>query len=229
MLLNNGLEKIGEYCFAKSRLEKMSIPGSVKFIQKLAFTENPLTQVRFLGIAGNELRRGPKSRSERSSGNTKCSHLKSKSRLVIGEEAFSYCTNLRQVVFEPGSAVEEIQCKAFYRSGLETFTAPPSLRKIGPVAFRECRNLKKFELNKGVQKLGWFCLLGTETKTLSLPPHMKVTREQLGLDQEDPKVLHLPRGLKVVGAEWFTGSNIEKVFIPNTVRELGNAAFCCCN
>ena len=55
-----------------------------------------------------------------------------------------------------------------------------------------------------------------------------MTREQLGLDQEDPKVLHLPKGLEVVGAMWFSDSDIEKVVIPKTVRELGEYAFFQC-
>ena len=101
---------------------------------------------------------------------------------MIGEAAFSDCKNLRQAVFEPGAAVEEIQQLAFYRSGLESFVVPPSLRKIGDVAFRECRNLKTFELNADIQELGLLCLWGTGIADLRLPPHTRMTREQLGLD-----------------------------------------------
>ena len=43
--------------------------------------------------------------------------------------------------------MEEIGFKAFFRSGLESFTAPPSLRRIDTMVFQECHNLKKFELN----------------------------------------------------------------------------------
>ena len=95
------------------------------------------------------------------------------------------------------------------------------------MAFRECRNLKRFELNDGIQELGWFCLWRTGVTDLHLPPHIKMTREQLGLDQ-DTKELRLPRGLEIVGAEWFKESNIEKLFIPNTVQELGEYAFTGC-
>lgn len=42
------------------------------------------------------------------------------------------------------------------------------------------------------------------------------------------KALRLPRGLETVGDNWFSCSDIEKVFIPNTVRELGNYAFGSC-
>ena len=38
-------------------------------------------------------------------------------------------------------------------------------------------------------------------------------------------MLHLPHGLEVVGRGWFSGSVMEKLFIPNTVREFGKYAF----
>ena len=99
MLLNDGLEVIDEKCLAECGLERVSIPGSVKFVHGLAFAGSSLRQVRFLGTAGNG------SHSEHSSGNTEDSHLESEHLLVIGEEAFSDCKDLKQVVFEPGSAV----------------------------------------------------------------------------------------------------------------------------
>ena len=77
----------------------------------------------------------------------------------------------------------EIQYKAFYHSGLESFTAPSSLRMIDLMAFGECCNLKTFELNEDIQELGWLCLWGTGVTDVHIPPHIKMTREQLGLDQ----------------------------------------------
>ena len=41
-------------------------------------------------------------------------------------------------------------------------------------------------------------------------------------------MLRLPKGLEAVGDYWFLCSDIEKVFIPSTVRELGEDAFCGC-
>ena len=101
--------------------------------------------------------------------------------------------------------MEEIQSQAFHCSGLESFTAPPSLRRIGALAFGGCHNLKTFELNKDIRELDGLCLLESRVKAL-----------------------RLPRGLETVGDNWFSCSDIEKVFIPNTVRELGNYAFGSC-
>ena len=107
MLLNEGLETIDESCFEESGLERVSIPGSVKFVHGLAFARSSLRQVRFLGATENG------QSCEHSSGNMLDGGSDNEQRLVIGEEAFSECEDLRQVVFEPGSAVDEIQYKAF--------------------------------------------------------------------------------------------------------------------
>lgn len=95
------------------------------------------------------------------------------------------------------------------------------------MAFGECHNLETFELNEGIQELGWLCLWGTGITELRIPQQVQKTREQLGLVQ-DPKVLRLPDGLEIVGDSWFASSGIEKLIIPKTVRELGNSAFAGC-
>ena len=69
---------------------------------------------------------------------------------MIWEGAFADCSHLEQVVFDSDSAVTEIQYKAFCNSSLESFVAPPSLRKIGVLAFRECRSLKTFSFSSNV-------------------------------------------------------------------------------
>ena len=78
---------------------------------------------------------------------------------MIGEWAFANCESLKHVIFDLSSTVTEIQPNAFYHSDLKSFTAPPSLRRIGGVAFRDCCNLKTFEFNEGIQELGGLCLL----------------------------------------------------------------------
>lgn len=95
------------------------------------------------------------------------------------------------------------------------------------MAFRECRNLKSFTLHEGIQKLGFFCLWGTGIADLRIPSYIGMTPGQLGISC-DPKVLRLPDGLEAVGAWWFADSDIEKVLIPSTVREIGNRAFFHC-
>lgn len=102
--------------------------------------------------------------------------------------------------------------------------APASLRKIDGMAFGGCRELVDFRLNEGVQDLGGLCLWNTGV-ALQLPPQIQKTPEQLGIGLRDARILCLPEGLELLGAEWFKDSCVEKVTIPSSVRKLGSHAF----
>ena len=80
---------------------------------------------------------------------------------MIEKGTFWNCRNLWSVAFPNGSELEEIREAAFQRSGLESFAAPPSLKKIGDMAFSECPELKDFQLTENIQELGWLCLWKT--------------------------------------------------------------------
>ena len=245
VVFNEGLQELETACFCASRIRKLALPSSVGFVGNKAFMHcehlerADLRAARGLKALGEEafqlctgLRRVLLNDGlEVVCGSSfRCTGLDEVaipgSVWYVGNRAFADCGNLKQVTFGPASTLEEIWCKAFCHSGLESFVAPWSLRRIGALAFAECQELKIFELNEDIQ-LGWLCLWGTGVADLRLPPQVQRTREQLGLDQ-DPKVLRLPDGLEVVGDFWFVSSDIEKVFIPNTVRELGSRAFSDC-
>ena len=89
---------------------------------------------------------------------------------VIREGEFTGYKNLKSVSFGENSVLEEIKLQAFRGCGLESFVAPPSLKKIGAAAFGACSALKNFELNEDIQELGWLCFWGTKIKDLKIPP-----------------------------------------------------------
>ena len=117
---------------------------------------------------------------------------------------------------------------AFCGTRLRSFAAPPSLRRIGGAAFRDCRRLKSLGLGEEVRELGWFCLWRTGISRVRLPSGARMAREQLGLCQKDPKVLRLPEGLEAVGDRWFAGSDVERVAVPSSVGALGEEALADC-
>ena len=98
MLLNDGLETIGWCCFFGSELEEVSIPCSVRSIEHGVFSNTSLKRVRFLGTT---------------EGTNTGAKLPPGRQLVIGEEALAGCEDLKQVIFDPGSTVTEIQSNAF--------------------------------------------------------------------------------------------------------------------
>ena len=73
--------------------------------------------------------------------------------------------------------LEEIGVRAFYGSGLKFFTTPLKLKKIDAMAFGNCRALKDFWLNKGVQELDWLCFWATAIEDIKIPPQVAKTKE----------------------------------------------------
>ena len=72
-------------------------------------------------------------------------------------------------------------------------------------------SLGTFRQNEGLLELGRLCLLWTAVEGVKLPQRVRMTPEQLGLDQKDPKALRLPAGLEEVGDWWFEDSALERV------------------
>ena len=66
---------------------------------------------------------------------------------VIEEELFLFFINLKSIEFGDDSQLEEIKASAFNTCGLESFTAPASLCKIGKKAFAFCHALKHVDLS----------------------------------------------------------------------------------
>ena len=77
------------------------------------------------------------------------------------------------MAFQSDSALENIGTRAFYESGLESFTAPLSLRTIGDEAFCNCRKLKSANLNEGLEFIGEDSFSNTRIREATLPTSLK--------------------------------------------------------
>lgn len=83
-------------------------------------------------------------------------------------------------------------------------------------------------MNEGIQELGWLCFWAAAITDLKIPPQVKKTPEQLGLDQKDQRVVRLPDGLETVGNGWFRERDVEKLVVSSGVKVLGDSAFFGC-
>ena len=125
--------------------------------------------------------------------------------------------------FAPGSALRSIGAGAFQNSGLTEFAAPPSLQRIGSMAFSGCENLGKVSLNLGLRHTGWLCFSGTHAKVDVLLP--QISRETLGIGQDTTKLLVLPEGVEVIEKALFEGCRTQHLVVPASVREIEGGAF----
>lgn len=228
VLLNDGLRTIRTECFNYVRLETFTAPPSLCRIEKSAFLQ--CSYLKHLDLSACLLQDEQRDYAhtflvEGATGYCSLDDITLPRTLrVIGEGMFRLC-RVKKVIFSPDSLLEEIETAAFWGSRLESFVAPPSLRKIGPVAFGNCEDLRDFTLNDGIQEVGDLFLWKANVYYLRLPPQIKKTPKQLGVSSRFDPELRLPDGLETVGDGWFANGNIERLVVPNSVRRLGKHAF----
>ena len=74
---------------------------------------------------------------------------------AIGEEAFYYCENLKEVIFEEGSRLSSISEGAFFNcKSLKNVELPNSVISIGDMAFLGCSSLESIIIPSSVTSIG---------------------------------------------------------------------------
>ena len=119
----------------------------------------------------------------------------------IGEDAFSYCQNLKKATLHEG--VKKISKDAFSNTALEEITIPSTVTKLGKNAFRwestEKSSLKKVVIrSKNIKKWGTMVFGATRDDLVIYVPQSKKA--------EYEKILRSTNGLdfhaKIVGKNW---------------------------
>ena len=118
----DGVETIGERAFAGSGLGSFRAPRSLRQVGSYAFAG--CKTLRHVDLRDGQM----DLLSEGAFEGSKLEEILLPDALrTIGPRAFLGCGCLRAISFGVTSKLEEIGCKAFYGSGLETFAASPSL------------------------------------------------------------------------------------------------------
>ncbi|MDR2791304.1 MAG: leucine-rich repeat protein [Tannerellaceae bacterium] len=133
---------------------------------------------------------------------------------VVLHGVFEQCSNLRGVIFEEGSKLEEIGLKAFSRCiNLEgPVTFPDGLKKIQSMAFFHCKKLKgPLNLPSGLISLGdeW----------------MAIDTSRLGSGADEWERLHSGTAGAFSGCTGLTGN----LTIPNGITFIPNGVFANCS
>lgn len=85
----------------------------------------------------------------------------------IARKAFSNFECLKNAILP--QTVEDIDEFAYARTGIESFTAPSSLKDIKQKAFYSCSNLQHVALNEGIEAIGEDAFSDTGIKSLFIP------------------------------------------------------------
>ena len=131
------LHTVGQYAFADSGLESITIPDTVEEIGESAFNGcesltainiSPTSQLASIGAAAFM-------------GSGIMSIYIPNNVTEIKYNTFEDCIDLQSVVFEPNSNVQGIGYMAFRNSGIEEIIIPESVETIDDYAFMNCQSL----------------------------------------------------------------------------------------
>jgi len=125
----------------------------------------------------------------------------------IGEKAFFYCNNLKEVTIS--NQINKIGESAFYHcSQLSKIVIPNSVVEIGAGTFGECSSLTQ----------------------ISLPSDLKEISNGLFIECTNLKEIIISTNVKTIGLSAFKGcASIETIIIPGSVEEIRNDAFSGCS
>ena len=159
-----------------------------------------------------------------------------RSVVEIQDDAFWNCQDLREVVFEEGSALRTIGASAFRESGVECVDLPGSLRTLAQAAFAGCRNLRSVRLREGLKALGtraegqpWQgAFQGSALEEVLLPSTLRRIEHDTFRRCGRLRSVALPAGLAYLGKQCFCSSGLEAAVLPPALREIGRYAFYKC-
>ena len=153
----------------------------------------------------------------------------------IGNEAFRYCEGLISVTI--GNSVTSIGLAAFYGcSSLTSVTIPNSVTSIGDFAFRDCSSLTSVTIGNSVTSIGDYVFDGcsglksivwnaencADFSSYSYAPFSNISSQITSFIFGD-SVKHVPAYL------CYEMSNLTSITIPNSVINIGRAAFSGCS
>lgn len=154
----------------------------------------------------------------------------------IGGASFAYFENLKSVKLP--STLKEIEPYAFYECfRLSNINLPDSLKTIGYEAFRSCRKLTTLNIPKDVSSIGQNFILDTpalETLTVDKENKFYTAYKNVLYNKNKTSLIAvaskntsvaIPKTVTKIQDFAFALSNVKKIVIPKTVKDLGAATF----
>ena len=216
------MERIGDGCFCGAGVEGLLLPDTLREIGNSAcWCCTNLKNVAF----------APGSRLERigydcfgGAGIERIAIPRGVTEIQRG--TFEDCVNLKEVVFEEGSRLEAIGNGCFASAGLEEITLPRTLKEIGAAAFRDCGNLKAIYVEDGCEAS--LCDAKVSESAQVGPLKETMIGNTRVWDLRKLKHVIIPDGTEKIGNRWFWGTEIERVEVPASVREICAEVFYGC-
>lgn len=215
--LPNSLLVIGENAFnGCCRLEKLFIPKDVEIIGEGAFSACDL--LRQVIVDEN---------NKYYTSYDGCLYNSEKTILIYVPQGIS-----GKVVIPEG--VKNIGESAFYkREEIVEICLPKSVEKIGNYAFAACINLDKISIERGVRKIGRNIVLGTKYESNINNYYdgiLYIGEYAVDNNRNLPAVVRIKDGTSLIAdSTCERNQDIETIYIPESLRIIGDSAFYSCN
>jgi uncharacterized protein YjdB len=218
VIIPNGVEIIGNYAFSNTAITEIELPESVKELGYSVF-ENCTKLERII--------------------------VDEKNQYFRAVEGILYDASMETLIFAPkgisGSikipeGVVKIADEAFmFCSALEEIELPNTVKSIGVYCFRFCENLESVVLQSGIEYIGnnafYDTKLYNEQNSVNWEGNLLYIGEYL-VDVDDdarngkmnPEIYIRP-GTTLIAATCFLSTNVQKVFMPDSMAYINYGAF----
>lgn len=194
--LPESVTEIGSGAFAESGIRRISVPQGVKAIPEDCFSMcGNLEEVTFSG--GIQ---------------------------TIGDKAFWNCGQLSDLAVP--ESVETIGKYAFSGTGIRSALLPDTLKELGDGAFMRCEALTDIRLPDSLDTVPTDCFNGcTALREIVIPTGYRTIDTNGFYECTALQKVTLPDGLEVIGLNAFGSSDIDTVFLPDSLTDFDNQAF----
>lgn len=249
---NSKLSIIGKMAFFKSSIERLTIPSSLKYLEKGWCAETPrLTSITV--SPGNPyfktmnncqilIRKSSPNKSKKVLKNNFdtlafvarniTSFTVPKYIKHIDSDVFERCDKLRTLNFELDSQIQSIGEYCFSQSSIERITIPRSITQIDKKAFFKCYKLEKivFENGSKLRSIMKNSFSFSAIEKFILPPNIVEINDYAFLLCIRLRGIHIPENskLQVISDNAFDNTRIGSIFLPPCFRDIGNYTFSNC-
>lgn len=142
----------------------------------------------------------------------------------VGNNVFANCTNIDQIIFEEGGLLREIGSQFANNSGIKTLIVPTYITMIKTEAFGNCGNLTKVVLLNPNLVMGERVFNSTVRLNSAGPINWTAGPGKSNYNIEYAWTTKIPDHAFSAGTN-FRQSYLKEVILPNSIIELGYAAF----
>lgn len=235
LVLNEGLETLGEHAFSHCFIHELTLPSTLKAIGSFTFYDNELTELN--------IPEGVQSIGNSAFESNKLLSLKLPSTLLsIGESSFE--SNRLTEVALPDS-LKEIKYEAFRTNQLKEIKFPVGLEKLGSYSFydnnlteisfppliKEVPNyvvaynkINKYTLAEGTTKIGSSAFYHNALVSVTIPDTVTEI-EDSAFKENALTELSLPDSVVKIGSESFQYNSLNKLKLSNKLQVIPSSAF----